>query len=278
MQYITYFVFAVCTAFAYPGSSSNTPSGAAQTVNTPVTATVPTLDDSIRSLYSAIGLEKYDLSYEVFRYGMIGYYSLRQEGRLGQKNLLSIIDFTKASTEKRFYTIDLDHLAVKFYTYVSHGRNTGEDMARSFSNIVHSNQSSLGFYTTAETYIGSKGYSLKLDGMEKGYNDNIRARAVVMHEAEYVSETWIRRNGRLGRSQGCPALPKELSKEVIDVIKNGTAVFAYFNDADYLKSSAYLKPATFMPAPAQEVLPVDDTTTLTARAYPEISPVSQLRR
>jgi len=277
MQYIAYFVFAVCSAsFVYPGAPSQNNSGVAQAEQSE-SAMLPTLEDSIRSIYNAIGLEKYDLSYEVFRYGMIGFYTLRQEGKLGSKNLLSIIDFTKSSTKKRFYTIDLDNLNLKFYTYVSHGRNTGEDMARSFSNAVHSNQSSLGFYTTAETYIGSKGYSLKLDGMEKGYNDNIRTRAVVMHEAEYVSEYWINHNGRLGRSQGCPALPKELSREVIDVIKNGTAIFAYFNDADYLQSSQYLKPATLMPAPV-EVIPVDDTIAITARALPELMPVSQLRR
>jgi hypothetical protein len=141
---------------------------------------------------------------------------------------------------KRFYTIDLEALAVKFFTYVSHGKNTGEDEAKSFSNIVHSNQSSLGFYVTGETYVGSKGYSLKLDGMEKGYNDRIRERAVVIHNAEYVSEAWIQKYGRLGRSQGCPALPIALGKKIIDVVKNKTVVFAYFNDEQYLQTSAVL--------------------------------------
>lgn len=279
MQYIAYFVFAVYSAaFVSPSTSQN--KSIPESFSQGVPASVPTLDDSIRSLYNAIGLEKYDLSYEVFRYGMIGYYSLHQQGKLGQKNLLSIIDFTKSSCKKRFYTIDLDNLSLKFYTYVSHGRNTGEDMARSFSNAIHSNQSSLGFYTTAETYIGSKGYSLKLDGMEKGYNDNIRTRAVVMHEAEYVSEYWIHRNGRLGRSQGCPALPKELSREVIDAIKNRTAIFAYYNDAHYLQASEYLKPATLPGVPQAEPAPVvvADSAVLTARAYPEITTAVQTRR
>jgi len=188
----------------------------------------------------AIGLENYDLSYDVFRYGMIGFYSLKEEGKLGSKNLISIIDFTKPSTRKRFYTIDLDHKKVRYYTYVSHGKNTGEDMAKQFSNTVHSNQSSLGFYVTAETYIGSKGYSMKLDGADFGYNDNMRERAVVMHAADYVSEQWIKTYGRLGRSQGCPALPKELSKEVIDLIKNKTTIFAYFQDEAFLRSSRNL--------------------------------------
>lgn len=197
-------------------------------------------DDSLQSLYTSIGLEKYNLPFNVFKYALVGYYTLRMQGKLNDKNLLSIIDFTKPSTEKRFYTIDLEQHIVKFFTYVSHGKNTGEDIAKSFSNTVHSNQSSLGFYVTAETYVGSKGYSLKLDGMEKGYNDNMRQRAVVMHDAEYVSEYWIKRYGRLGRSQGCPALPKEISKEVIDAIKGHTAIFAYFNDENYLTTSRYL--------------------------------------
>jgi len=101
-------------------------------------------EDSIQHLYTRIGLSTYDLSYEVFRYGMIGFYTLKQEGKLGDKNLLTIIDFAKPSTVKRFYTIDLDQLQVKYHTYVSHGKNTGENLAKSFSNAVHSNQSSLG--------------------------------------------------------------------------------------------------------------------------------------
>jgi len=197
-------------------------------------------EDSVQRLYAVIGLESYGLSYEVFRFGMIGFYSLKHEGKLGDKNILTIIDFTKASAQKRFYTIDLDDLAVKYHTYVSHGKNTGENWAQHFSNSVHSNQSSLGFYVTAETYIGSKGYSLKLDGTEKGFNDKMRERAVVMHEADYVSERWIKIYGRLGRSQGCPALPKEISKEIINAIKGRTVIFAYFNDEAYLRSSPFL--------------------------------------
>jgi hypothetical protein len=197
-------------------------------------------EDSVRQLYNNIGLEQYDLSYDVFRYSMVGFYSLKQEGKLNNKNILTIIDFSKSSTKKRFYTIDIDQQRILYNTYVSHGKNTGEDMAKQFSNTVYSNQSSLGFYITAETYIGSKGYSLKLDGADKGYNDNMRERAVVMHAADYVSERWIKANGRLGRSQGCPALPVELSKEIIDVVKNGTAIFAYYQDEKFLNSSAYL--------------------------------------
>lgn len=198
------------------------------------------LEDSLLELYNVIGLSGYDLSFDVFRYGMIGYCNLKEDGRLNDRELLSIIDFTKPSTQKRFYTIDLTNHSVKFYTYVSHGKNTGENKAERFSNVVHSNQSSLGFYITAETYVGGKGFSLKLDGIEKGYNSLMRERAVVMHEADYVSEQWIKNYGRLGRSQGCPALPKGISREVINNIKDHTLIFAYYNDEKYLNESMYL--------------------------------------
>lgn len=198
-------------------------------------------EEVTRALYDKIGLASYHLDYNVFRLGLIGYYSLEGEGRLNDQNLVTIIDFSKPSTEKRFYTIDLAEQKIKYHTYVAHGRNTGENMAKKFSNIPHSNQSSLGFYVTGETYVGSKGYSLRLDGMEKAFNDKIRSRAVVIHAAPYATESWIRKYGRLGRSQGCPALPPHLSREVIDTIKDKTAIFTYFPDKDYLNASQYLE-------------------------------------
>jgi hypothetical protein len=213
-----------------------------------VTATDPKLmkltrvnfEDSISTLYKAIGLDKIGMNYDVFRYGMIGFYSLQQDGKLNDSNLVSFIDFTKPSTEKRFYTVDLNSRTVKFHSLVSHGRNTGENIAKSFSNTPNSNQSSLGFYITGETYVGSKGYSMRLDGMDGEYNSNMRNRAVVMHDAEYVSEEWIKKYGRLGRSQGCPALPKAIAKTVINTIKDKSLIFAYYNDAKYLNSSSHL--------------------------------------
>lgn len=197
-------------------------------------------EDSLRQLYKDIGLSVYKLPFDVFRLGMVGYYVLEREGALSNKGLLTIIDFSKPSTEKRFYTIDLKKLVVKYHTYVAHGRNTGENMATAFSNIPHSNQSSLGFYVTGETYVGSKGYSLRLDGKEKEFNDKIRSRAVVIHAADYATESWINRYGRLGRSQGCPALPPKISRQVIDNIKNKTAIFTYYPDKGYLNASRYL--------------------------------------
>jgi len=198
-------------------------------------------EESVRTLYDNIGLSVYGLSYNVFRLGMIGYYSLDREGALSDKGLITIIDFSKPSTKKRFYTIDLKKLAVRYHTFVAHGKNTGGNLATAFSNVPSSNQSSLGFYVTGETYVGSKGYSLRLDGKEEAFNDKIRSRAVVMHAADYATESFIKRYGRLGRSQGCPALPPEISRNVIDTIKNKTAIFTYYPDEQYLNRSQYLK-------------------------------------
>lgn len=198
-------------------------------------------NDSIKSLYHAMDVERLGLDYTVFRQAMTGFYQLRHEGAINNKNIVTIIDFSKPGTEKRFYTLDLTDRRVLFHTYVAHGRNTGQNLAEMFSNTQHSNQSSLGFVVTAETYTGSKGYSLRLDGKEASFNSNVRKRAVVIHAAPYATEEWINRYGRLGRSQGCPALPPSLSREIIDTIKNGTAVFTYYPDDTYLRTSRYLK-------------------------------------
>ena len=199
-------------------------------------------EDTIKSIYTEL-MEKnpdVELDFEPFRYAMIGYYTLRQEERLNDKEILSIIDFTKSSCLKRFYTVDLKELDFIYYSLVSHGRNTGEDMATKFSNECSSNSSSLGFYITGGTYMGRNGYSMRLVGDEKGWNDNMMRRAVVMHEASYVSEDFVKKYGRLGRSYGCPALPQGLSEKVINTIKNKSVIFAYYNDDNYLKASRYL--------------------------------------
>ncbi|MFA0962222.1 murein L,D-transpeptidase catalytic domain family protein [Roseivirga sp. BDSF3-8] len=199
-----------------------------------------TFEDSLQSIYRRLNLDSANLPYDVFRMGMIGHYNLRMEGALGDRDILTLIDFTQSSCDKRFYTLDLDSMKILFNTYVAHGRNSGGNFASSFSNLSGSNQSSLGFFVTAETYTGSKGYSMRLDGQEAGINDKVRERAVVMHEAKYVSEDWISKYGRLGRSLGCPALPEGISRTVIDSIKNGTTLFAYYNDSTYLNASRYL--------------------------------------
>lgn len=173
---------------------------------------------------------------EVIDFALKGWEKMDEE--IGS-NILTIIDFSLPSTEKRLWIIDMDERRILLNSVVSHGRNSGELFATSFSNKPESYQSSLGFYKTGETYYGKHGYSLRLDGLEKGYNDEARNRAIVIHGADYAREEFALQTGRLGRSLGCPALPKELSKEAIDYIKNGSLLFIYAEYQNYLDNSLF---------------------------------------
>ena len=195
---------------------------------------------NIKELYNELNAAQYDLSFTAFRYAYIGYQTMKKQHRLNNKELFSIIDFTKDCNSKRFYTIDLEKMKIVYYTYVAHGKKSGERMATSFSDAVESNKSSIGFYITGNTYNGGNGYSLILNGDEKGYNSNLAKRSVVVHAADYANEDYIARNGRMGRSLGCPALPENIYKQVIETIKEKKMIFAYYNDAKYLKTSKYL--------------------------------------
>jgi hypothetical protein len=165
-------------------------------------------------------------SLESFSIAMEGFQLLKDKGVI-KKNILTLVDFSLSSTAKRLWVIDLDKNIILFQTLVAHGRNTGEDVAKVFSNKAESFQSSLGFYATAEIYNGKHGLSLKLDGLQKGLNDKARDRAVVIHGADYVSESFIKQNKRLGRSQGCPAVPVEMNAKIINVIKDKSCLFIY---------------------------------------------------
>lgn len=178
-------------------------------------------------LYQNLQLKNKQIpSLESFQQAYEAYHSLKNKG-LVQKQLLTIIDFSLSANAKRLWVIDMVTREVKFHSLVSHGRNTGDEFATSFSNTAESFKSSLGLYLTAEVYSGKHGLSLKLDGLEKGVNDHARARGIVMHAADYVSEAFIKNNQRLGRSQGCPAVPVELSKEIINLIKGKSCFFIY---------------------------------------------------
>lgn len=177
------------------------------------------------------------ISFELFSLAMKGYYSYESF----HSEMLTIIDFSRPSNKKRLYVIDLKNQSLKFHTLVSHGKNTGENHAVHFSNKPKSLKSSLGFYKTAETYYGKHGYSLRLDGLEDGINNNARKRAIVIHGADYVSKNFIKKHGRLGRSFGCPALPITNSKDIIDIIANGSCLFIYSDDESYLNKSSFLK-------------------------------------
>ncbi|TAJ14554.1 hypothetical protein DMA11_04800 [Marinilabiliaceae bacterium JC017] len=173
------------------------------------------------------------LADNVLQYALKGQAYLQEKNQLINDSIITIVDFSKPSKEKRLYIIDVKNTKLLLQTYVAHGKNTGLQYAKKFSNIKHSLQSSLGFYKTSETYQGKHGYSLRIDGLEKGRNDKARERAIVIHGANYVSEKYIQKYGRLGRSFGCPALSYEISKEVIDLIKNGSCLFLYHPSLSY---------------------------------------------
>lgn len=164
----------------------------------------------------------------------------KMKGDLKSK-LLTVIDFSLPSTAKRMWIIDPENGVILLNSVVSHGRNSGDLMAKSFSNQPESFKSSLGFYKTAETYSGKHGYSLRLDGLEHGFNDQARNRAIVIHGADYAREEFAASVGRLGRSLGCPALPRELSAKAIDLIKDGSLLFIFGNDRNYLEKSSLIK-------------------------------------
>ncbi|CAE6942057.1 murein L,D-transpeptidase catalytic domain family protein [Vibrio sp. B1FLJ16] len=143
-----------------------------------------------------------------------------------KKSILTIIDYSKPSTEKRFYVVDLDKKKLIYKTYVSHGVNSGKKQATKFSNVVNSRKTSLGTFLTDTTYYGSNGYSLRLDGLSSGLNDKARERYIVVHGAKYANPSFIEKNGYLGRSWGCPALPESLTRDIIDTIKGGSVIYA----------------------------------------------------
>lgn len=156
-----------------------------------------------------------------------------------KKPVLTVIDFTLPSTQRRLWIIDMDAQKILLHTVVAHGRNSGLLLAEKFSNRPESYQSSLGFFKTGETYQGKHGYSLRLDGLEKGINDQARNRAIVLHGADYAKEEFLKSAGRLGRSLGCPAVPTELATSIIQLIKDGTLLFVYGKDPEYLETSKF---------------------------------------
>lgn len=205
-----------------------------------VTAPVVTIANTVSTLYSKLELSSKGLSQEAYDYAVKGYLRLKDLGKIRKDDVLTIVDFSRPSNEKRLFVIDVEEEKVLFNTYVAHGRGSGEKMASKFSNIPESFQSSLGFYSTSSTYQGKHGYSLKLAGLEPGFNNLAEERAIVIHSADYVSEGFIRTKGYLGRSWGCPALPAQLNKPIIDEIKNGSCLFIYSPNKNYLGKSKLL--------------------------------------
>ncbi|AZQ62842.1 murein L,D-transpeptidase catalytic domain family protein [Flammeovirga pectinis] len=189
-------------------------------------------ENLILTFYTIADLESKGLSYDAFKEGVTGYLNLLNEGEIQNKKVLSIIDFSQPSNQKRLYIIDIEKSCLLLNTYVAHGVNSGMLYANKFSNILNSRQSSLGFYKASETYNGKYGLSLKLDGLEKNINHKARERAIVLHPAKYVSQNFINNNGYTGRSFGCPAVSYKDHQKIINYIKGGSVMFIYTNKVD----------------------------------------------
>ncbi|MEO8234353.1 MAG: murein L,D-transpeptidase catalytic domain family protein [Flavobacterium sp.] len=196
-------------------------------------ATANNISARIEIIYHSLDSNHFALpQITCFKKAMEGFYALKEKG-LVQKDILTVIDFSLSSTKKRLWVIDLSNNTILYNTVVSHGMNSGGEYANSFSNSASSNKSSLGFYTTGETYNGKHGLSLKLDGQEKGINSNARSRAVVIHGASYANPSILKSQGYLGRSQGCPAIPEALKTQIIKTIKDKSCIFIYHPSRSY---------------------------------------------
>jgi len=196
-------------------------------------------------LYKSIAFApEHELNFEVFSKALTGFENMKKAGLLDENShLLTVCDFSMSSNTKRLWVIDLNDKKVLFNSLVAHGKNTGEEFATNFSNTDSSLQSSMGFFITDATYNGGNGYSLKLLGMDKGFNDAAYRRAIVMHGADYVSESFAAAHKRIGRSWGCPAVPRDLTQPIINTIKGRNVLFIYYPDQNYLSKSEWLNKA-----------------------------------
>jgi hypothetical protein len=192
------------------------------------------------ALYDSMHLKKWGLSKKAFEYAWKGYKQLLDERRLNNDEVLSICDFSQSSRRKRLYIIDVAEKKLLLNTYVAHGRNSGGEYARSFSNKDESHKSSLGFYVTRNTYYGDHGLALKIDGLENGINDRADERNIVIHGSQYVGANYLRNNKMNGRSFGCPAVPAKDTQKVIYTIKDGSCLFIYHPTKVYLTRSRIL--------------------------------------
>ena len=189
-------------------------------------------------LYQKLELEQRGLSRKAFDLALKGFEKLLAHGKLMNSAVLSIVDFSLPSTQKRLFVINMITQELIFYDYVAHGKNSGAAIAKSFSNTINSLKSSLGFFVTQNTYTGRNGLSLALDGKEKGRNDHAQVRSIVIHGAAYVNENFASHKTGIGRSWGCPAVPEKITKDLIETIKDGSCFFIYA--PIYKKESASL--------------------------------------
>lgn len=191
-------------------------------------------------IFSEMSLGDSGLNEKAFELAWVGYHKLQKKGLLHNTSVLSICDFSQSSSQERMYVIDVTNRKLLYRTYVAHGINSGEEFANSFSNTDESCKSSLGFYVTSDTYNGSNGLSLRINGLDKGFNDHASRRSIVIHGASYVSERILHKYGVMGTTFGCPAIPTEMITQIIPVVKNGSCFFIYYPSTKYIAQSTVL--------------------------------------
>jgi len=191
-------------------------------------------EKNIINIYKSINDTSID--FKCFEYAIIGYQYLYKKN-LVKSNYIVIVDYTQPSFNERLFLIDIKNKKLILKTKVAHGKNSGNIYPYSFSNIPNSNKSSIGFFITQDEYIGKHGYSLRLKGIEEGINDNAMDRGIIIHGANYVSNDYVKKYGRIGRSNGCLAVPVEINEKLIKIIKSGTCVFIYYPEKEYFNKS-----------------------------------------
>lgn len=234
---ILLYTFTVSTPFSYANTKSK---NLFSSLFIPTVASDDVILSKADSLYSEMQLAESGMQFQAFLLAFKGYQKMLDLGMISKRGLLSIADFSMPSTAQRFFVVDIEHGKLLFKTWVAHGRNSGRNFATDFSNQPESYKSSLGFYLTLRPYYGTKGYALKLKGIEEGINDNAFERAIVVHGADYVNGKVAASQGYLGRSLGCPTLPLQLNKKVINTIREGSCFFIYHPNPNYINHSKLL--------------------------------------
>ena len=233
--------FTTALSYQYVAANENAKKETTETTSKTVATAPVSVDDHISKVYSEINFGAKKLNFDVFKKAYYGYLNLRNEGKVNSnKNVLTVVDFSQPSSAHRLWVIDLNAKKLVINDYVAHGQGSGDLYATKFSNTSNSHQSSLGFYVTDDIYFGKHGKSLRLRGMDQGYNSAAYERAVVIHGADYVSDDFVAGTKRLGRSWGCPAVSQNIKEQFIETVKEGTVLFVYAPQQDYLQSSQWL--------------------------------------
>ncbi|MFD1316945.1 murein L,D-transpeptidase catalytic domain family protein [Namhaeicola litoreus] len=244
MKYVKFLVVLLLLSSFFSFKSSNISIKKQDKAIALITISKPGIKDLVLSFYQK--LNDPDLNLDAFEKAYKGYLLLLQDKKVENENYLTVVDMSASANQTRFFVIDIKNEKIVDKSMVAHGRNSGSEFAKAFSNKIGSYQTSLGFYKTAELYTGKHGLSLRLDGLENS-NSNARARAIVIHAADYVSELFVKRNGRLGRSLGCPSLPPDQFKPIIQKIKEGSILFIYHPTKSYLSGSKIINtPESFL--------------------------------